>query len=66
MNIEQLQQAYQRRDWTLVRLGIEADVNPCTVGAVLRGDSVTVRSMEAVADALGFRLILVPKSEVEP
>lgn len=67
MNIKPLQHAYQRLGWTLTRLAVEANVNPGTVGALLSGKGVQVRSLEAIADALGFKIIVVPKSEsVEP
>lgn len=66
MNIAPLQQTFQRMDWTLTRLAVESGINPNTVGNILAGKSCTVRTVEAVADTLGYKLILVPKNEVEP
>lgn len=44
----------------------EAEFRLQNEGQVILNPAKLLEGMEAVADALGFRLILVPKSEVEP
>lgn len=56
---EQIKAKRLELGWSQFTLAVHAGVTPDTVGAVERGEGVTVRSLRAVALALGFDVALI-------